>query len=215
MKNWTLALALGAAATTTMIGFGVNPASAGTLTWDFSFDIDTNLLPPSKPGNTVSPTPVTGTFITEDTLSTSLVVPGFTGYKVLSITGTQGTEPITALVDQGTGSTTLLTSGLTNDNLFNPANIVPVGGVGAFSAGGLAYIEDGEEYRLLYDQGTYMGCLHPCVTVQNLDVKLVPEPSSTAGLLAIGSFGALGAASTLKRKLKSSKPSEKETTKVG
>ena len=43
----------------------------------------------------------------------------------------------------------------------------------------------------------------------------VPEPSSTAGLLAIGSFGALGAASTLKRKLKSSKPSEKETTKVG
>ena len=213
MKNWTLALALGAAATTTMIGFGVNPASAGTLTWNFSFDIDTNLLPPSNPDYTPSPTPVTGTFITEDTLSTSLVVPGFTGYKVLSITGTQGTEPITALVDQGTGSTTLLTSGLTNDNLFNPANIVPVGGVGAFSAGGLAYIEDGEEYRLLYDQGTYMGCLTPCVPVKNL--KLVPEPSSTAGLLAIGSFGALGAASTLKRKLKSSKTSENETTKVG
>ena len=212
MKNWTLALALGAAATTTMIGFGVNPASAtpaptGTLTWNFSFDIDF----PSA----LNPTPVTGTFITEDTLSTSLVVPGFTGYKVLSITGTQGTEPITALVPQGTGSTSLLTSGLTNDNLFNPANIVPVGGVGAFSAGGLAYIEDGEEYRLLYDQGTYMGCLDPCVTVQNLDVKLVPEPSSTAGLLAIGSFGALGAASTLKRKLKTFQSTEKETTKVG
>ena len=39
MKNWTLALALGAAATTTMIGFGVNPASAGTLTWSLSFYI--------------------------------------------------------------------------------------------------------------------------------------------------------------------------------
>jgi hypothetical protein len=148
-----------------------------------------------------------------------LVVPGFTGYKVLSITGTQGTDPITALVPQGTGSTTLLTSGLTNDNLFNPANIVPVGGVGAFSAGGLAYIEGGEEYRLLYakdllsNQFTYMGCLTPCVPVENL--KLVPEPSSTAGLLAIGSFGALGAASTLKRKLKSSQSTEKETTKVG
>jgi len=211
MKNWTLALALGAAATTTMIGFGVNPASAGTLTWSLSFDIDTNLLP--APDTTLLPTPVKATVITEDTLSKSLVVPGFTGYKVLSITGTQGTEPITALVPQGTGSTTLLTSGLTNDNLFNPANIVPVGGVGAFSAGGLAYIEDGEEYRLLYDQGTYMGCLTPCVPVKNL--KLVPEPSSTAGLLAIGSFGALGAASTLKRKLKSSKTSENETTKVG
>jgi len=217
MKNWTLALALGAAATTTMIGFEVNPASAGTLTWSLSFDIDTNLLP--APDTTLLPTPVKATVITEDTLSTSLVVPGFTGYKVLSITGTQGTEPITALVPQGTGSTTLLTSGLTNDNLFNPANIVPVGGVGAFSAGGLAYIEGGEEYRLLYakdllsNQFTYMGCLTPCVPVENL--KLVPEPSSTAGLLAIGSFGALGAASTLKRKLKSSKPSEKETTKVG
>ncbi|MCA2627563.1 MULTISPECIES: PEP-CTERM sorting domain-containing protein [unclassified Microcystis] len=210
MKNWTLALALGAAATTTMIGFGVNPASAGTLTWSLSFDIDTNLLP--APDTTLLPTPVKATVITEDTLSTSLVVPGFTGYKVLSITGTQGTEPITALVPQGTGSTTLLTSGLTNDNLFNPANIVPVGGVGAFSAGGLAYIEGGEEYRLLYakdllsNQFTYMGCLTPCVPVENL--KLVPEPSSTAGLLAIGSFGALGAASTLKRKLKSSKSDE-------
>ncbi|NCR73005.1 MAG: PEP-CTERM sorting domain-containing protein [Microcystis aeruginosa LG13-12] len=221
MKNWTLALALGAAATTATIGFGVNPASAGTLTWNFSFDIDTNLLPPSDPDYTPSPTPVTGTFITEDTLSTA---PGpfppyasssFTGYKVLSITGTQGTDPITPLVPQGTGSTSLLSSGFTNDNLFNPANISPVGGVGAFSAGGLAYIEGGEEYRLLYDQGTYMGCLTPCVTVQNLDVKLVPEPSSTAGLLAIGSFGALGAASTLKRKLKSSQSTEKETTKVG
>jgi hypothetical protein len=210
MKNWTLALALGAAATTTMIGFGVNPASAGTLTWSLSFDIDTNLLP--APDTTLLPTPVKATVITEDTLSKSLVVPGFTGYKVLSITGTQGTEPITALVPQGTGSTTLLTSGLTNDNLFNPANIVPVGGVGAFSAGGLAYIEGGEEYRLLYakdllsNQFTYMGCLTPCVPVENL--KLVPEPSSTAGLLAIGSFGALGAASTLKRKLKSSKSDE-------
>jgi hypothetical protein len=51
-----------------------------------------------------------------------------------------------------------------------------------------------------------MGCLTPCATLSNL--KVVPEPSSTAGLLAIGSFGALGAASTLKRKLKSSKSDE-------
>ncbi|GBE76031.1 hypothetical protein myaer87_32580 [Microcystis aeruginosa NIES-87] len=39
-----------------------------------------------------------------------------------------------------------------------------------------------------------------------------PEPSTFLSLLTLGS---LGAASTLKRKLKSSKPSEKETTKVG
>ncbi|MCZ8038254.1 MAG: hypothetical protein O9276_09035 [Microcystis sp. LE17-20A] len=84
MKNWTLALALGAAATTTMIGFGVNPASA--LTFNVTFDIDF----PSA----ANPTPVNATLITDDFLTTE---SGFTGYRVTSITGTQGTEPITAL----------------------------------------------------------------------------------------------------------------------
>ncbi len=41
--------------------------------------------------------------------------------------------------------------------------------------------------------------------------KPIPEPSSILSLLALGT---LGAASTLKRQLKSSKSSEKETTKV-
>jgi hypothetical protein len=40
----------------------------------------------------------------------------------------------------------------------------------------------------------------------------VPEPNSLLGLFAIGT---LGAASTLKRKLKPSKSAKKETTKVG
>jgi hypothetical protein len=40
----------------------------------------------------------------------------------------------------------------------------------------------------------------------------VPEPTSTLSLLALGT---LGAASTLKRQLKPSKSTEKETTKVG
>ncbi len=40
----------------------------------------------------------------------------------------------------------------------------------------------------------------------------VPESGNIAGLLAIG---IVGAASTLKRKLKPSKSTEKETTKVG
>lgn len=43
-------------------------------------------------------------------------------------------------------------------------------------------------------------------------VKAVPEPTSILSLLALGT---LGAASTLKRKLKSSKSTGKETTKVG
>jgi hypothetical protein len=43
-------------------------------------------------------------------------------------------------------------------------------------------------------------------------VTAVPEPTSAISLLALGT---LGAASTLKRKLKSSQSTEKETTKVG
>ena len=231
MKNWTLALALGAAATTTMIGFGVNPASAGTLTWSLSFDIDTNLLPgPTPPFPTPLPTPVNATLITEDFLTTE---SGFTGYRVLSITGTQGTSPFTEkdngpiieLLPVGTKVKMSLTP---SDNLFNPNGVENPGTNTAsafFSQGGLAYtINENnttpptvDPYQAFYDapSQSYMGCLHPCATISNLDVKLVPEPSSTAGLLAIGSFGALGAASTLKRKLKSSKTSEKETTKVG
>jgi hypothetical protein len=41
---------------------------------------------------------------------------------------------------------------------------------------------------------------------------VVPEPNSLLGLFALGT---LGAASTLKRKLKPSQSTEKETTKVG
>ena len=45
-----------------------------------------------------------------------------------------------------------------------------------------------------------------------LTMKAVPEPNSLLGLVALG---ALGAASTLKRKLKPSQSTTKETTKVG
>ena len=117
------------------------------------------------------------------------------------------------------------------DNLYNPnggfaPGVLPAGyKAGNFSFGGLAFRVGGtenEDYQVFtrpdfdstfkrpgpgYDYG---GCPGSCV-----GAIPVPEPSSTAGLLAIGSFGALGAASTLKRKLKSSKPSENETTKVG
>jgi len=117
------------------------------------------------------------------------------------------------------------------DNLYNPnggfaPGVLPAGyKAGNFSFGGLAFHVGGtknEDYQVFTrpDFGStfhrpgpgygYGGCPGSCV-----GAIPVPEPSSTAGLLAIGSFGALGAASTLKRKLKSSKPSEKETTKVG
>ncbi|CCI02534.1 PEP-CTERM sorting domain-containing protein [Microcystis aeruginosa] len=49
-------------------------------------------------------------------------------------------------------------------------------------------------------------------TAYNYTFKMVPEPTSTLSFLALGT---LGAASTLKRKLKPSQSTEKETTKVG
>ncbi|MCZ8055856.1 MAG: PEP-CTERM sorting domain-containing protein [Microcystis sp. LE19-12.2C] len=48
-------------------------------------------------------------------------------------------------------------------------------------------------------------------TNTNTGTMLVPEPTSTLSLLVLGT---LGAASTLKRQFKSSKSTEKETTKV-
>ncbi|MGK7923470.1 MAG: PEP-CTERM sorting domain-containing protein [Trichodesmium sp.] len=46
----------------------------------------------------------------------------------------------------------------------------------------------------------------PMVTIQNVEIKHVPEPTSTLSLLALGT---LGAASALKHKLKSSKSTDK------
>jgi hypothetical protein len=105
------------------------------------------------------------------------------------------------------------------DNLFNPnggfaPGVLPAGNTaGKFSFGGLAFHVGGtenEDYQVFTrsDFGIdfplglpagyyYGGCPGSCVGAIQ-----VPEPTSTAGLLAIGSFGALGAASTLKRKLK-------------
>ena len=48
--------------------------------------------------------------------------------------------------------------------------------------------------------------------LQPVSIRTVPEPTSTLGFLVLGT---LGAASTLKRKLKTSKSTKKETTKVG
>jgi hypothetical protein len=75
-----------------------------------------------------------------------------------------------------------------------------LGGDGFHSASTPQNISDDD---LLYIQQNY---------INNSQWTSVPEPTSTLSLLA---FGTLGAASTLKRKLKPSKSTTKETTKVG
>ncbi len=154
-------------------------------------------------------------------------------------TETEGgiTNPITAILPEGSGVFNAPVNGVPTidqiphsptDNLYNPnggfaPGVLPAGNTaGKFSFGGLAFHVGGtvnEDYQVFtrsdfgstfnrpgpgYDYG---GCPGSC-----LGAIQVPEPTSTLGLLALGT---LGAASTLKRKLKSSQSTEKETTKVG
>ena len=105
--------------------------------------------------------------------------------------------------------------------------------LGGFANGGrqTAVIIAGASYNIAPGQG-FFGFLDTVGTTSTVDIAYVsgladgvgldnvsysssasvPEPTSTLSLLALGT---LAAASTLKRKLKPSKSTEKETTKVG
>jgi hypothetical protein len=239
MKNSISAAILGAAVTTTLIGLSTSPAQAAQLSFKFDFVTfpDGDLF---KLNLTTEDTLTTVTVPAYTDLISGLTSPAytFTGYKILGVTGTETdpggiTNPITAILPEYTNIAAVgdLIPHSPTDNLYNPnggfaPGVLPAGyKAGNFSFGGLAFHVGGtenEDYQVFTrsDFGStfnrpgpgygYGGCPGSCV-----GAIPVPEPSSTAGLLAIGSFGALGAASTLKRKLKSSKPSEKETTKVG
>ncbi|NCR21088.1 MAG: PEP-CTERM sorting domain-containing protein [Microcystis aeruginosa L111-01] len=233
MKNSISATIFGAAVTTALIGLSTSPAHAAQLSFKFDFlTSDGDLFKLN--------------LTTEDTLTTinapSYSNPGwdpypwtepnpvpaytFTGYKILSVTGTETeggiTNPITVMRPPDSGvfnvPVTDRIGHSPTDNLFNPnggfaPGVLPAGNTaGKFSFGGLAFHVGGTEnkdYQVFtrpdfgstfkrpgpgYDYG---GCPGSCKGAIQ-----VPEPTSTAGLLAIGSFGALGAASTLKRKLK-------------
>ena len=239
MKNSISAAILGAAVTTALIGLSTSPAQAAQLSFKFDFlTSDGDLF---KLNLTTEDTLTTKNAPSYTDPTSGLTSPAytFTGYKILGVTGTETdpggiTNPITAILPEYTN---IAAAGdqiphSKTDNLYNPnggfaPGVLPAGNTaGKFSFGGLAFHVGGtvnEDYQVFtrpdfdstfkrpgpgYDYG---GCPGSCVGA----IQIVPEPSSTAGLLAIGSFGALGAASTLKRKLKSSKPSENETTKVG
>jgi hypothetical protein len=94
----------------------------------------------------------------------------------------------------------------TQFNIINGTSVALPGFL--FSNIPLSYINNGNgwETTSLFSGTVTLDSLHA------LEASTVPEPSTILSLLALGT---LGAASTLKRQIKSSKPSEKETTKVG
>ncbi len=234
MKNCTLALALGTAVVTTVLSLVAESAHAltfrfdGLRTDDDSFDLilttEDTLITESYPSYT---DPLWGPLAGTSPAYT------FTGYRVTSVSGTYTDESITypivgllpvdsivsAAGDQIPHSPT--------DNLFNPDGgfapdfpLLPVGDTfRKFSFGGIAFnIQEGtliEPYQVFARSdfnstwsnppgfSDYAGCPGSCVGV----VEVVPEPTSTLSLLALGT---LGAASTLKRKLKPSQQQETE-----
>jgi len=238
MKNSISAAILGAAVTTALIGLSTSSVQAAQLSFQFDFvtfpdgdlfrlnlTTEDTLTTKNAPSYT---DPISG--LTSPAYT-------FTGYKILNVTGTETeggiTNPITAILPEGSGVFNAPVNGVPTidliphsptDNLYNPnggfaPGVLPAGyKAGNFSFGGLAFHVGGtvnEDYKVFTRSDFnnpfnrpgpgygYGGCPGSCV-----GAIPVPEPSSTAGLLAIGSFGALGAASTLKRKLKSSKTSE-------
>jgi hypothetical protein len=242
MKNSISAAILGAAVTTALIGLSTSPAQAAQLSFTFDFlTSDGDLF---KLNLTTEDTLTTKNAPSYTDPISGLTSPAytFTGYKILNVTGTETeggiTNPITAILPEGSGVFNAPVNGVPTidqiphsptDNLYNPnggfaPGVLPAGNTaGKFSFGGLAFHVGGtvnEDYQVFtrsdfgstfnrpgpgYDYG---GCPGSCVGA----IQIVPEPTSTLGLLALGT---LGAASTLKRKLKSSQSTEKETTKVG
>ena len=245
MKNSISAAILGAAVTTALIGLSTSSVQAAQLSFKFDFLTSDGDLFKLNLTTEDTLTTINAPSYTDPISGLSSPAYTFTGYKILNVTGTETeggiTNPITAMLPAGSGVFNAPVHGVPTidliphsptDNLFNPnggfaPGVLPPGNTaGKFSFGGLAFTVGGtvnEDYQVFtrsdfsstFPPGLpagyyYGGCPGSC-----LGAIQVPEPSSTAGLLAIGSFGALGAASTLKRKLKSSKSDENYTTKVG
>lgn len=206
MKNTTLLLSATVITATSSWVFGtMQAASASALTWDWSYS-----------GTGIA---ANGTFITDDTPDDL----GF--YLITEITGTRNGEVITGLQAAGTpipgnepffvdNLISLNPQQLTNDgfgystsggNFASPffASFLPTPGyLEVFSAP--PFIPGYENFGAEDSELPISFSATPSLTP-------VPEPASTLAILALGT---LGAASTLKRKRKSSKSPVKGTEKV-
>jgi hypothetical protein len=158
----------------------------------------------------------------------------FTGYLITSISGTDGGDPIVALLNPGTNLMLPIVDGNSTfgtDNLFNPLadiNSMPAPGqlsTGGFG-GGFAYkVDEGggvfEDYQFYYGlrpgstEVGYQGCVVEhgqsggcgSVTISDFKITDVPGPLPILGLGA-----ALGYSRKLRMRIKSSKSEVISTT---
>jgi hypothetical protein len=242
MKNVTLALALGTAVVTTVIGLSTNPAHA----IQFKFD---GLLSDGDLFNL--------TMITEDTLTTinapSYSNPGwdplaepnpvpaytFTGYTISSVSGTftelGGTpNPIVGFLTAGSGVFNAPVNGVPtpdrighspSDNLYNPnggfaSGVLPAGNkAGNFSFGGLVFqVQEGTEIEnyQIFTRSDFNSSFNRPGDYGGCPGScegVVSVPWETGALPVVGSTVLFGLGVWTKRKLKPSKSSEKNNTK--
>jgi hypothetical protein len=242
MKNVTLALALGTAVVTTVIGLSANPAHAIQFQFNGSLS-DGDLF--------------NLTLITEDTLTTinapSYSNPGwdplaepnpvpaytFTGYTISSVSGTftelGGTpNPIVGFLPAGSGVFNASVNGVPtpdrighspSDNLYNPnggfaSGVLPAGNkAGNFSFGGLVFQVQGgteiENYQIFTRSDFNSSFNRPgdYGGCPGSCVGVVPVPWETDALPVVGSTVLFGLGVWTKHKRKLSKSSEKDNTK--
>lgn len=195
MKNITLLLSATVLTTTSGLVFGTRQA-ASALTWNWSY-FGTGIA-------------ANGTFITDDTPDNL----GF--YLITEITGTRNGEIITGL--QSAGTPIPGNEPFSVDNLIslNPQQLTGDGfgystSGGSFASPFFASFLSTPGYLEIFSAPPFIpGFENLGSEDSELPISFsatpVPEPSSTLAILALGT---LGAASTLKRKLKSYKSLEK------
>ncbi|MFM7477932.1 MAG: hypothetical protein ACKO2T_20020, partial [Microcystis aeruginosa] len=174
MKNSISAAILGAAVTTALIGLSTSSVQAAQLSFKFDFltsdgdlfklnltteDTLTTINAPSYSNPGWSP-PVPVPPASGPTLPNPVPAYTFTGYKVLSVTGTEnGTNPIIGILPAGSGvfnvPVTDRIGHSPSDNLYNPnggfaPGVLPPGNTaGKFSFGGLVFqVQEGTEIEL-------------------------------------------------------------------
>ena len=203
MKNWTLALAIGTAVTTTAMGLSTSPAQAAQLSFTFAFQTSDNDL--FNLNLTTADTLTTQNFSAYTDPNSGLTSPAYTfqGYLITSVSGTEnGTNPITITRPTGWSVAApgdVIAHSLT-DNLFNPnggfiSPVLPSGAQGGkFSFGGLAFHVGGTEnkdYQVFTDPttgsnyGNYAGCPGTCVGATEVVLPtpgpVIPVPTNVPG----------------------------------
>jgi hypothetical protein len=194
--------------TITSIQISDNSSGLGGATGQFTgFDIDAIKLSYTLAADALAAASLVGLSVFDFTPTRTFFIPGTqrlpTDTKLFGTTAT-GTNIDNAVATLGTfdGNSTTAIPGADG--------FVSLGDNGKVTFNLTSSVSSSGLYLYLGEVGDNGEIVAGSITISDQPIN-VPEPASILSILGLGT---LGAASTLKRKLKSSKSSEKETTKV-